>query len=150
LTRDAIGIPKLSAATTAALESVLAARTERSGDSWPFARSSDRAAVAQAWNTGQRNPAIAAEIDRFEQAAERRLGAEGFRDALRSVRDGTPFSVPGVGAEQRDTMRQFAHGLAATRWGGIDHQTQREYEAFERSERQQQRTRHRQGPSLGR
>ena len=53
----------------------MAARTERSGDPW-LVRSSDRAAVAQAWETGQRNPAIAAEIGRFEQAVEQRLGAD--------------------------------------------------------------------------
>ena len=45
---------------------------------------------------------------------------------------------------------QLALGLAAARWGRIDHQTQRELDALERSDRHQQRMRHRQGPSLGR
>ena len=82
--------------------------------------------------------------------AEQRLGAESFRAALRSVRDSTPLAVPGINGEQREALHQLALGLAAARWGRIDHQTQREYEVFERSEPKQQRTRHRQGPSLGR
>ena len=134
----------------AVLEAVHAVRTERSGDSRHVSPSPRRVAVAKTWETGRRNPMIAAEIDRFEAAAEQRLGAESFRDALRSVRDGTPFSVPGTNARQRDALQQLAHGLAAARWGRIDHQTQRELDAFERSERQPQRMRHRQGPSLGR
>ena len=75
--------------------------------------SRSRPAVAQAWEEGRRNPMIAAEIDRFETAAGRRLGTEGFRDALRGVRDGTPFAVPGTNAEQRGALQQLARGLAA-------------------------------------
>ena len=150
LRRDAVGIPKLSAAAMAVLEAVHAVRTERSGDPWHLAPSRGRAAVAQAWETGRRNPAIAAEIDRFERAAEQRLGTEGSREALRSVRDGTPFSLPGTNTEQREALHQLARGIAAARWGRIDHRTQREFDALERSERHQQRMRHRQGPSLGR
>jgi BID domain of Bartonella effector protein (Bep) len=148
--RDAVGIPKLSAAAMAVLEAVHAVRAERSDEPWRLAPSNGRAAVAQAWETGRRNPAIAAEIDRFEAAAEQRLGAEGFRDALWCVRDGTPFSVPGTDTGQREALHQLARGLAAARWGRIDHQTQRELDALERSDRHLQRMRHRQGPSLGR
>jgi hypothetical protein len=64
--RDAVGIPKLSAAAMAVLEAVHAVRAERSDEPWRLAPSNGRAAVAQAWETGRRNPAIAAEIDRFE------------------------------------------------------------------------------------
>jgi hypothetical protein len=54
-----------------------------------------------------------------------------------------------IGAEQQLVLNQVACGLAAARWGRIDHQTQREYKAFERSEQQQQRARHRQGRASG-
>lgn len=149
LTRDAVGIPKLSAAATAVLESVLAARAERSGDPW-LARSSDRAAVAQAWETGQRNPAVAAEIDRFEQAAEQRLGPEGIGEALRSVSGGGGFSVPGTSTRQRATVQQLARGVAAARWGRTDHEVHRALEAYKQGDREHQRMVYRRGLSLGR
>jgi hypothetical protein len=46
-------------------------------------------------------PSVAAEIDRFHGAAEQWLGEDGIRAALRSVPDGSPFSVPGAGRRDR-------------------------------------------------
>lgn len=90
---------------------------------------------------------IAAEIDRFENAAEQRLGGEeGVAALLRSAHEGRPFSVPGIG--QRQALREVARGLAAARRGRSDHQLLRAQEAAEHS--QDQRPRRRQGPSLGR
>ena len=74
LQRDTVGVPKLSAGAAAVLDAVHAARTEQSGESGYVADTRDRAAVARAWEVGQRNLVIAAEIDRFEKAAEQRLG----------------------------------------------------------------------------
>lgn len=96
LQRDRVGVPKLAAAAAAVLEAVHAARTEQPGESWYVADIRDRPAVAQAWEMGRRNPMIAAEIDRFEKAAEQRLGGEaGVTALLRSAHEGRP-SVPGV------------------------------------------------------
>jgi Ti-type conjugative transfer relaxase TraA len=149
-TRDAVGVPSLSPAATAALEAVLAVRTAAPGDTWSRDARRDQPEVARAWETGRRDPAVAAAIDRFQRAAEQRLGEDGIRAALRNVRDGSPFSVPGVEPRQQPTLNQLARGLVAARSGRTDHRIQQEHEVFERSERQQQRTRHRQGPSLGR
>jgi hypothetical protein len=92
---------------------VHAARTEQPGESWYLAASRDRPAVARAWETGRRNPAIAAEIDRFQEAAERRLGEEGITAALRSTRDGSPLSVPGVKREQQGDTAAFLRKQAS-------------------------------------
>jgi hypothetical protein len=109
----------------------------------------DQPEVARAWETGRRDPAVAAEIDWFQEAAEQRLGEDGIRAALRSVRDGSQFSIPGVEPRQQPVLNQLARGLVAARSGRTDHRFQQEHEALERSERQQPRARRRQGPSLG-
>jgi Ti-type conjugative transfer relaxase TraA len=151
LPRDKVGVPKLSPAAAAVLEAVHAARTEPPGESWYAADLRDRAAVARAWETGQRNPTIAAEIDRFEKAAEQRLGGEGGIAALlRSTQESRPFSLPGVEPGQRQTLTKLARGLTAARRGRLDHQLQRAQDAAEQREHQQQRPRHRYGPRLGR
>ena len=149
LQRDAVGVPKLSAAAAAVLEAVHAARTEPPGESWYAAEMRDRPAVAQAWEMGQRNPAIAAEIDRFEKAAEQRLGEAGIIAFLRSAHENRPV-LPGVEPEQRQALTELARGLAAARRGRSDHQLQRAEEAAQEREHQQQRPQYRHGPSLGR
>ena len=149
LQRDAVGVPKLSAAAAAVLEAVHAARTEPPGESWYAAEMRDRPAVAQAWEMGQRNPTIAAEIDRFEKAAEQRLGEGGIIAFLRNARESRP-SLPGVEPGQERAVDELARGLAAARRGRSDHQLQRAQDAAELREDQQQHLRHRHGPSLGR
>ena len=150
LQRDTVGVPKLSAAAAAVLEAVHAARTEQPGESGYVADTRDRPAVARAWEVGQRNLVIAAEIDRFEKAAEQRLGGEkGIVAFLRNANEGRP-ALPGVEPGQRRTLTELARGLVATRRGRRDHQLQRAQDAAEHSQDQQQRPRHRQGPSLGR
>jgi hypothetical protein len=74
--QDKAGVPKLSAAATAVLEAVHTASIEQPSESRVVATTRDRPAVARAWEAGQRNPTIAAEIERFEKAAEQRLGGE--------------------------------------------------------------------------
>jgi hypothetical protein len=110
----------------------------------------NRPAVARAWEEGRRNPVIAAEIDRFEEAARQRLGEEGVTEAFRAAREGLPLSVPGVGLEHRQALHQMARGLVAAQRGRADHDVQHNLEAFRRREQQQERMQHRQGPSLGR
>ena len=137
LRRDQVGVPKLSAAAAAVLEAVHAAR--------------DRPAVAGAWETGQRNPAVVAEIDRFEKAAEQKLGGEeGVTAFLHNVA-AARLSLPGVGPGQGRVLRELARGLTIARRGRSDHQLQRAHEEAEHSQDQrQQHSRHGQGPSLGR
>ena len=150
LQRDAVGVPKLSAAATAVLEAVHAARTEQPGESRYVADTSNRPAVARVWEAGQQNPAITAEIDRFEKAAEQRLGGEqGIAALLRSAGKGRP-SVPGVEPGQRQALTEMARGLTAARYGRSAHQLQRAQDAAEHNQDRQHRPRHRQGPSLGR
>ena len=86
-----------------ALEAVHAAAVEQhlgESESQYWAQKQGRAAVAQAWADGRRDPTVAAEIDRFEKAAMERLGSEGVAAALRHARGGASLAAPGVGAEQ--------------------------------------------------
>ena len=150
LQRDRVGVPKLSAPAAAVLEAVHAAGTEQPGEPWHVVDTRNRPAVAQAWEAGRRNPTIAAEIDRFEKAAEQRLGGEeGIAAFLRGVHEGRP-SLPGFEPRQRPALHELARGLAAARRGRSDHQLQRAQDAAEHSQEQRHRPRHRQGPSLGR
>jgi hypothetical protein len=150
LRRDKVGVPKLSVEAAAALEAVHAARTERPGESWYVAATRDRPAAARAWEMGQRNPLIAAEIDRFGKAAEQRLGGEqGIIAFLRNAAD-CKHSLPGVEPGQQRALTELARGLAAARRGRGDYQLQRAHDEAEHSREQRQRSRHRQGPSLGR
>ena len=140
LERDKVGVPKLSPAAAAALDAVHAARTKPPGEA-----QDNRAAVARAWEAGQCRPMIAAEIDRFENAAERRLGKEAMTALL--WRDGRPFSAPGI---ETQAATELARGLAAAHHGRREHQRQRaQEEAAEHTHDQQHRARHR-GLSLGR
>lgn len=124
--RDKVGVPKLSAEAAMVLEAVHAARTEQPGKSWYVVDTRNRHAVARAWETGRRNPTIEAEIDRFEKAAEQRLGGEeGVATLLRGAHEGRPLSVPGVEPRQELALRELACGLVAARRGRCDHQLQR-------------------------
>ena len=147
LQRDRVGVPKLSAAAAAVLDAVHTARTEPPGEPWHVADTRDRAAVARAWEAGQRNPMIAAEIDRFEMAAEQRLGEEGVAALLRSASEGRP-SILGVEPGQGPALTELARGLAAARRGRRDHQLQRTQDAAEHRHDHQHRPRHRHGPRL--
>ncbi len=151
LQRDKIGVPKLSAEAIAVLEAVHAAGTQQPGESWVGAATSDRPAVARACETGQRNPTVAAELDRFEKAAAQRLGGEeGITAALRSVHEDRPFLVPGIKPGQGRALTELARGLAAARRGRSEYQLQRANEEAEHIQDRQHRSRHRQGPRLGR
>jgi hypothetical protein len=143
--RDAVGVTKLSAEAAAGSK-----RCMPPGPSSQANRgtSPTRATGPRAREAGRRHPSIAAEIDRFEKAAEQRLGGDGGIAALlRSAREGR---TPGVEPGQRRALQELARGLAATRRGRLDHQLQRAQDAAEQREHQQQHPRHRHGPSLGR
>ena len=146
-----LGVPKLSAAAAAVLEAVHAAGTEQPGQSWYVAETRNRAAVSRAWEAGRHNPVIAAEIDRSETAAEQRLGGEeGVLAFLRGAHEGR-LSLLGVEPAQWQTLTELERGLVAVRRGRSDHQPHRaQEEATEHRQNSQQRSRHRQGPSLGR
>ena len=146
LQRDKVGVPRLSAEAAAVLEAVHAASTEQPGESRYVADTRNRAAVARVWEMGQRNPTIAAEIDRFETAAEQRLGEEGIAALLRGAHEGRP-SLPGA---EPGRLRDLARGLATIRQGRSDHQLQRAQDAAEHRYEQQPRARQRHGPGLGR
>ena len=142
LQRDRVGVPKPSTAAAAVLDAVHAARTEPPGEPRHVADTRYRAAVARAWEAGQRNPMIAAEIDRFEKAAEQRLGEEGVAALLRSASEGRP-SILGVEPGQGPALTELARGLAAARQGRRDHQLQRAQDAAEQRRDHQHRPRHR-------
>jgi hypothetical protein len=93
-------------------KAVHAARTEQPGESWYAAATRNRPAVERAWEAGQRNPTIAAEINRFETTAEQRLGGEeGVAALLRGAHEGK-LSMPGLEPGHRRTLTELARGLA--------------------------------------
>jgi Ti-type conjugative transfer relaxase TraA len=157
IARDKVGVPKLSTEAAAVLEAVHAAASrgvetnvpwhQREPEIWTQTRNAP--AVAKAWEDGRRNPAVAAEIDRFEEASRQRLGEEGLTTAFRAARDGVALSVPGTGPEHQQALRQMARGLVAAQRGRADHDVQRTMEAHRQREQQQERARHRHGPSVG-
>jgi hypothetical protein len=100
----------------------------------------------KAWEKGRRNPAIAAEIDRFEQAVELRLGRDGTAGAIQSVREGTPFIPPGFKPEHREALSQVAQQFSAAWLGRFEHRQQLHHDAWERTLRERQ---HERGWDLG-
>jgi hypothetical protein len=147
--RDKVGVPQLSAEAAAVLLAVQAAASrEEPGEYSPFVGSRNRPAVAQAWADGQRTPAIAAEIDRFETAARQRLGEAGVAAAFRAASEGGLVTVPGVEREHQLALQQVAHRLVAAHRGRTDHDVERSLEEFR--EREQQRERLGQTRGLGR
>jgi hypothetical protein len=127
-----------------------ASRAEQPGESRRQAEWRTRLAVAQVWEEWRRNPDVTAEIDRFEKAAEQRLGEDGVRATMRSASDGIPRSVPGMGPEQRQALNHLGRAVSSARQGRADHEVQRVLEAYEQRDREHQRIRQRRGPSLGR
>jgi hypothetical protein len=118
-------VPKLSAEAAAALEAVHTASTGQPGESWSVAATRDQASVARAWEKGQRNPTVAAEIARFEKAAAQRLGGEeGVTTFLHNAADGR-LSLPGIAPRRQLALGELGRGLAAARRGRLDHQRQR-------------------------
>jgi Ti-type conjugative transfer relaxase TraA len=151
IARDTVGVPKLSAKAASVLEAVHAAASrDQPGEHWHQAGSRNRPAVAQAWEEGRRNPAIAAEIDRFEAAARQRLGEAGVAAAFQAAREGGLLSVPGLGPEHQSALHQIARGLVAAQRGRADHDAQRSIEASRQREQQQERLGQRRGLGLGR
>ena len=149
LQRDAVGVPKLSAAAAAVLEAVHAARTEPPGKSWYVADTRDR----PPWRgPGKRDSAIP-RSRRRSTGSRKPPSNDWVRRGLSpfcAVRhEGRP-ALPGVEPGQRQALHELARGLAAVRRGRSDHQLQRAEEAAQEREHQQQRLRHRHGPSLGR
>lgn len=151
IARDKVGVPKLSMEAEAILLAVrAAANRDQPGEHWLHADSRTRPAVAQAWAEGRRNPAVAAEIDRFDQAARQRLGAEGVASAFQTMWDGGLASVAGVAAEHRFALQDMTRSLLAVQRGRGDHEAQRAIEASRQREQQQERLGPRRGLGLGR
>ena len=112
--------------------------------------SRNRPAVAQASAAGQGNPAVAAEIDRFEQAARQRLGEENVAAAFRAGWDGRVVSVPGAAAGHLLALQETVRSLTAVQRGRGDHEVQRNLEAFRERERRQEWLGQSRGLVLGR
>ena len=103
-TRDAVEVPGLSRAGLAVFEDVRVAldATDRQGDGERYDAQQRRREerVAGVWTAGRADPKVAGELDRFMAATERRLGAEGMRDAWRAAGHAGRMTVPGAGPEQ--------------------------------------------------
>lgn len=72
--------------------------------------------MSKAWEEGQRDLAIAAEIDKFEKAAEQRLSEQDVSAALRAG---------GQGLLSARCRIQLARGLAVGLWRGRAHRSRR-------------------------
>jgi hypothetical protein len=114
---DRTGVPRLSADAEAALAARHAAR--------------DQAARGEVWQAVEKSGAIAAELAEFRQAVERRFGAEGVWQILRTEGRAGAVNAPSVAAGQRAALDQIAERVS-TMWVGekaaslAQHQAERE------------------------
>jgi len=100
---DATAIPRLSPAAEAALGAVAAAGTEQ--------------VRGEAWWAVQADKPVAAELERFGAAVERRFGAEGVRQMLRAEGRAGAVTSASVAPEQRPALDQVAQLTATLKQG---------------------------------
>jgi len=100
---DAAGIPRLSLAAEAALGAVAAAETEQ--------------VRGAAWRAAQADKPVAAELERFGVAVERRFGAEGVRAMLRAEGRTGAVTSASVATEQRPVLDQVVQLTATLKQG---------------------------------
>ncbi len=100
---DAAGIPRLSPVAEVALGAVAAAGTEQ--------------VRGEAWRAAQADTPVAAELERFGAAVERRFGAEGVRAMLRAEGRAGAVTSASVAPEQRPALDQVAQLTATLKQG---------------------------------
>ncbi len=100
---DAAGIPHLSPVAEAALGAVAAAGTEH--------------VRGEAWRAVQADKPVAAELERFGAAVERRFGADGVRAMLRAEGRAGAVTSASVAPEQRPALDQVAQLTATLKQG---------------------------------
>jgi len=100
---DAAGIPRLSPAAEVALGAVAAAGDEQ--------------VRGVAWRAAQADKPVAAELERFGAAVERRFGAEGVRQMLRAEGRAGAVTSASVAPEQRPALDQVAQFTATLKQG---------------------------------
>jgi len=100
---DAAGIPRLSPAAEAALGAVVAAGTEQ--------------VRGAAWQIVQADKPVAAELERFGAAVERRFGAEGMRAMLRAEGRAGAVTSASIVPEQRPALDRVAQLTATMKQG---------------------------------
>jgi len=100
---DATGIPRLSPAAEAALGAVAAAGDEQ--------------VRGEAWRAVQADTPVAAELERFGAAVERRCGAEGVRAMLRAEGRAGAVTSASVASEQRPALDRVAQITATLKQG---------------------------------
>jgi len=121
---DAAGIPRLSPAAEAALGAVAAVGTEQ--------------VRGEAWRAAQADKPVAAELERFGAAVERRFGAEGVRAMLRAEGRTGAVTSASVAPEQRPALDQVAQLTATLKQGeragaGLaQHEAEREHQGQRR------------------
>ncbi len=142
--RDAVAVPGLSAAAWAAVQAVQRAgdAAERGAEAdpvWGRLTARNDAAVAQAWaREVVGRPAVAAELEAVADAARRRLGEDGVREAVRAVRG--VQEGPGR-REELAGVAGLGRALVAMQDGRLALETQERAQ-----ESQRQRLQPRQGP----
>lgn len=77
----------------------------------------DETVRGKVWQAVEKSGAIAAELDAFRAAVERRFGAEGVREMLRAGGRAGVVSASSVGAGQRAALDQVAERIS-TLWSG--------------------------------
>ncbi|MBV8915514.1 MAG: AAA family ATPase, partial [Acetobacteraceae bacterium] len=122
---DRTGVPRLSADAEAALAALRSAP--------------DQTARAAVWQAVEKSDAIAAELGAFRGTVERRFGAEGVRQMLRTEGRAGAVSAPSVTAGQRTALDQVAERIS-TMWSGE--------KAASAAEHQAERLGLRQGPRM--
>jgi Ti-type conjugative transfer relaxase TraA len=121
---DATGIPRLSPVAEATLGAVAAAGIEQ--------------VRGAAWRAAQADKPVAAELERFGAAVERRFGEEGVRQMLRAEGRAGAVTSASVAPEQRPALDRVAQLTVTIKQGeragaGLaQHETKREHQGQRR------------------
>lgn len=153
--RDAVGVPQLSPQAWTALGTVQAAYAEaeqnrpRGTPGWVQALTEGQPGVAQAWAVARADTSVAGEIDRFQAAAEKRLGPAAVSEATKTTATLREALSPSTGCEKA-AADQVAWGMAVVHRGRAEHARQHERQEQRQREQERLQKRQRQGPKLGR
>jgi Ti-type conjugative transfer relaxase TraA len=117
--RDAVEVPGLSKAALSALDTVqLAIRATQQackGERYDMHARRQEQGVAEAWAAARAVPSVAAELGRFMEGAERRLGEAGMQLASRVAKSGEAMTVPGAGKEHQAGLETLARSFVVGR-----------------------------------
>ena len=149
--RDAVEVPGLSKAALDTLNAVqmaqLTAERPQAGECYEAWQRRQEELVCAAWREGRADPRIAHELDGFLDAASRRHGEEGLRNASRGASSGRRLEMPGALREHQAGLDELArcfvqgrNGMAlSAAWNQRIEQEEREVERVRARQEERER-----------